>query len=165
MSTPVELPPQNLALTQAIELCLLVDSEARWENLRKPRLTPADVPAAVLQNLHAKQGAYESFRSKLAAYNRKYLPAHIPELLLNKPTRLEIWCKRMRDLYRQVETNSRVPCPVHLLEKAYRCADDLAVRISRAPFSRSIPLDTIQTAVRELDALARWCDELARIAS
>src|SRR5205807_3790617 len=88
----------SLDPVQAVELALLVDLEARWENLRKPSLrAPAVEP--VTQDLQAMQKAYEAFRSKLAAYNKRYTPAHVPELLLNTPTRLGAWCRTMRDLF------------------------------------------------------------------
>jgi hypothetical protein len=154
MSAMSETPAQNLSLAQATELSLLVDLEARWENLRKARfMTP--------QELHNVQKAYELFRTKLMAFNKKYAPAHVPDLLLNNPVRLGTWCKRMCQLYLQVEHDPHVPCPVHLLEKAYRCADGMASRIGKEPFKRSVPLDSTQAAVRELEALLRWCSGLA----
>src|SRR5579871_5391690 len=75
--------------SQATELALLVELEARWENLRTNRLPSPEVPPTT-QDLHGKQKAYEAFRLKLAAYNKRYTPAHVPELLLNTPTRLGI---------------------------------------------------------------------------
>src|SRR5436309_2848376 len=117
-------PGGNLAPPQALELSLLVDLEARWENLRKS--SPGD-----LQNLHSRQKAYDAFHTKLVAYNKQYKPAHVPELLLNTPSRLGIWCRAMRDLYVQVEDDSRAHYPVHLLEKAYRWADRIGVRMNK----------------------------------
>ncbi len=61
----------NLDLVQAAELAAVVELEARWENLRTgaPKPTPA---APTIQDLHGKQKAYEAFRLKLAAYNKRY---------------------------------------------------------------------------------------------
>jgi hypothetical protein len=149
-----EAPPDP---AQAAELALLLDLEARWQNLRTLPPPTASVPTAS-QALHGKQMAYETFRTKLRAYNRRYAPEHVPEVLLNTPARLARWCRRMRDLYRLVENDSRVRCPVHLLEKAYRCADGLAGKVGRDPISRSGPPGTIPAALRELEALVEWCD-------
>src|SRR5438128_964536 len=122
-------PIDNLDPVQATELSLLVDLEACWENLRKPASGHVDVGIAT-KDLSAKQKAYEVFRVKLVAYNKRYTPVHVPELLFNTPTRLGIWCRRMRNLYLQIEHGPRGHCPVHLLEKAYRWADQIGVRLS-----------------------------------
>src|SRR5258708_473313 len=79
---------------QAAELARLVELEACWENLRSPASRRADAqstPGA----LNARQKAYDAFRAKLTAYNKRYRPAHIPELLLNTPARLGTWCRAM----------------------------------------------------------------------
>jgi hypothetical protein len=148
---------------QATELSLLVDLEARWENLRK---TPSPDPEVLgtTQDLRAKQKAYEAFRAKLVAYNNQYTPAHVPELLLNSPTRLGLRCRKMRDLYLQVEHAPQIRCPVHLVEKAYRWADRVGMRLNKGRVSRSTPPGTIRAAIRDLEALAQWCDDLAKIA-
>ena len=148
---------------QAAELSLLVDLEARWENLRKTPSQAQQVGPGT-QDLQGKQKAYEAFRAKLVAYNKQYSPAHIPELLLNTPSRLGKWCQAMRDLYLQVEHDPRGHCPVHLLEKAYRWADRVGVRMNQGCITRSTPPDTIRAAIRDLEALGQWCDDLAGIA-
>jgi hypothetical protein len=157
-----EVCARNLDPAQAAELALLVDLEARWENLRNtPPRDPGVSPAT--QDLHGKQKAYEVFRAKLAAYNKRYTPAHVPELLLNTASRLGAWCRRMRDLFGRVESNPAGHCPVHLLEKAYRCADRVAARMGKDRVCRSpLPAD-IEAAIRDLDALCQWSDELARV--
>jgi hypothetical protein len=162
---PVMTETLELALgpAQAAELALLIDLEARWENLRTPPSRTPQAPSTT-QDLYAKQKAYDAFRSKMRAYNLRYTPAHIPELLLNTPARLSQWCRRMRDLYRLLEQDPRVPCPIHLVEKAYRSADKLAGKVAREPASRSVPPETTSAALRELEALAEWCDGLARAA-
>jgi hypothetical protein len=143
---------------QAAELSLLVDLEARWENLRK------GAPGYSLQDLQARQRAYDAFHVKLVAYNRRYTPPHVPELLLNTPLRLALWCRKMRDLYRQVELLPQGHCPVHLLEKAHRCADHLATRLQTDPASRPATLPgTIHDTAGALEALAHWCDALAGV--
>ncbi len=154
------LSPVSLDLAQAAELSLLVDLEARWENLRKLNLGHS------LQDLKARQKAYDAFHAKLVAYNRRYMPKHVSELLLNTPLRLALWCRKMRDLYRQVEHSTLGHCPVHLLEKAYRCADHLATRLHRDPASRPAALPgTCHDTAGALEALAQWCDALAGVSA
>ena len=63
--------------------------------------------------MQGNQRAYEVFHAKLVAYNKRHTPAHVPELLLNSPSRLGMWCCRMRDLYLQVEHDPQSHCPVH----------------------------------------------------
>lgn len=154
----------NLAPAQAVELAQLVDLEARWENLRT---TAVRAPQAHLttQDLQGKQKAYEAFRAKLAAYNKRYAPAHVPELLLNTPVRLGIWCRAMRDLFSRVAHEPQVHYPAHLLEKAYRWADRVAGRLSKDRVERTGPPGDLESAVRELDALSRWCTDLAKLAA
>jgi hypothetical protein len=69
-----EASGRMLDSSQATELALLVDLEARWENLRK---TPFQASEAgdTMQDLHRKQKAYDVFRSQLVAYNKLYTPA------------------------------------------------------------------------------------------
>jgi hypothetical protein len=149
---------------QAAELSLLVDLEARWENLRRTPLQPPEVESST-QDLHGKQKAYESFHTKLVSYNKQYTPAHVPEMLLNTPSRLARWCRMMRDLYLRVEHDPRGHCPVHLLEKAYRWAERVGARMNKERLSRSTPPSTIGAAIRDLKALGQWCDDLAKVAS
>ena len=153
----------NIDLAQAAELALLVDLEARWANLRITPSRAAQVGFST-QDLQGKQKAYDAFHTKLVAYNEQYSPAHVPELLLNTPSRLGRWCRAMRDLYLQVEHDPRGQCPVHLLEKAYRWADRVAVRMNKGCISRSTPPGTIGAAIRDLKALGQWCDDLTRVA-
>src|SRR5256886_2310877 len=130
MSELINASDRNLDPAQAAALALLVDLEARWENLRTASSKLAAVQLTT-QDLQGKQKAYEAFRTKLAAYNQRFAPAHVPELLLNTPTRLGLWCRAMRDLYLRVEHAPQGHCPARLLEKAYRCADRPAARIGK----------------------------------
>ncbi len=115
-------------------------------------------------DLHCKQKAYDAFRARLVAYNKQYTPAHVPELLLNTPSRLGIWCRTMRDLYLLVEHDPQGHCPVSLLEKAYRWADHVGTRMNKDRVNRSTPPGNIQAAIRDLEALGQWCDDLGRVA-
>jgi hypothetical protein len=158
-----EVSNRTCDLDQAAELALLVELEACWENLRATGSRAPD-PQPAIRHLHGKQKAYEVFRSKLAAYNKRFAPAHIPELLLNTPARLAVWCRAMRDLYARVEHDPRSHCPVHLLEKAHRRADRVASRASEGTTAGSCPPDSIRAAIEELDSLSQWCDAHAKLA-
>jgi hypothetical protein len=160
MPNMVEVYADNLDSTQAIELSLLVDLEARWENLRKHPLRDGEKRTG-LQELQGRQKAYDAFHGKLVAYNKRYSPAHVPELLLNNSFRLRAWCWRMRNLFLLVEKDPRCHCPVHLLEKAYRYADQVGVRMNKDAFSRSAAPGAIGAVIGELEALVQWCDDLA----
>ncbi|HWG43544.1 MAG TPA: hypothetical protein VN688_12220 [Gemmataceae bacterium] len=149
--------------TQAMDLALLVDLEARWENLRVTA-SPSMEGQPGLQMLAAKQKAYDAFRSKLAAYNKRYRTTHLPELLLNTPARLGLWCRAMRDLYTQVAHVPQAPFPANLMEKAYRWADRVAEKRGKCRISRSNPSSTLQAAILDLEALIQWCADLATVA-
>ena len=153
----------DLDSAQATALSVLVDLEAHWENMRKIRSRDPEVRSTV-QDLQGKQKAYEAFHTKLVAYNNRYSPAHVPELLLNTPSRLGIWCRTMRDLYLKVEHDPRGHCPVHLLEKAYGWADRVSARMNKERVSRSISPRTIRAAIQDLEALGQWCEDLAKVA-
>jgi hypothetical protein len=157
-----EASVRTLDPAQATELSLLVDLEARWENLRNTPLQASEMRATT-QDLQGKQKAYEAFRAKLVAYNKHYSPAHVSELLLNTPSRLGTWCRMMRDLYLQVEHDPRGHCPAYLLEKAYRWADQVSNRMNKDRVSRSTPLGTFQAVIRDLETLGQWCDNLGRV--
>ena len=155
-----ETPDGNLDPSQAADLALLVDLEARWENLRAPRSCTTEGPCAA-DDLQARQKAYDAFRARLRAYNRRYAPEHVSERLLNTAARLGKWCRGVLDLYRLAEHDPRVGCPVHLLEKAYRHAEWLAAKAGGPPTGRSEPPVNVPAALRDLEALAAWCDGLA----
>jgi len=154
----------NLDPAQAAELATLVELEARWENLRTGSSRPAGAQPT-LQDLHGKQKAYEVFRGKLAAYNKRYKPAHASEQLLNTPVRLGLWCQAMRDLFARVEHNTQVRCPIQLVEKAYRWADRVASRTGKTPLCRPTPPATVQAALGELDTVGRWCTDVSGVTS
>jgi hypothetical protein len=152
------ISPEDHALAQAAALLHLVDLEARWENLRDSPLT---APGSLsLGELQKKQSAHRLFQDQLATYNRRHVPAHIPELLLNTPARLSKWCQRMRELCLRVEQSGQGQCPNNLVDKAYRRADRLAQRLGKAPIPRQATASTIQDVVSELEKLSKWCDDL-----
>jgi hypothetical protein len=160
MADTTQAAATNPDLAQARELSLLVELEACWENLRK---TPGRASAAVYdtRDLAAIQKAYDAFRVKLTAYNRRYAPPHVPERMLNTPPRLAAWCRAMRQLFLQVSDDPRAQCPVHLLDKTYRWADRVSVRLKTDVAARPTPPTTVSAAIEQLEAVAQWCDRLA----
>jgi hypothetical protein len=155
---------RSLDPTQATELSLLVELEARWQNMLGTAWRAQEVGSST-QSLQAIQRAHSAFHSKLMAYNKLYTLAYVPGLLLNTLSRLAGWCRSMRQLYLLVEHEPRAQCPAHLLEKAYRCAERVSVRLNKEGVSRPTPPATIRAAIQELEALGRWCDDLvARVA-
>ena len=142
----------------------MVDLEARWENLRTSQSATPGIPST-LKELNQKQKAYEAFFSKLVAYNKVNAPAHVPELLLNNALRLGLWCSRMRDLHVRVQHDSQVHYPIHLLEKAYRWADRVADRLKKVRIARPTASDNLPAAIRELDEIAEWCNNMSHASS
>jgi hypothetical protein len=149
----------KLNSAHARDLATLVELEAHWENLRY-----TSNAGAAIQDLQTNQKAYEAFRAKLATYNRKYSPAHVPENLLNTPTRLGRWCQRMRDLYSLLQADSLCHYPVHLLQKAQRCAERIGARTNQIHPTPTQP-GTLTDAIRELENLRQWCENLTQEAT
>jgi hypothetical protein len=153
---------EEIDAAQAAELTVLLDLEARWENLRAARSETPQVPS-VTQDLQGMQRAYDAFRAQLRAYQTRYAPAHASELLLNTPARLGRWCRQVRDLHLRAGQAARAHSPVHLLEKAYRWADRLAGKRGKDRASRAAPPGTVEAVIRDLEALAAWCDDLTQV--
>jgi hypothetical protein len=148
---------------QAAELTALLDLEARWENLRAARPGAPQAPPAT-QDLQGMQRAYDAFRAKLKCYQMRYSPGHATELLLNTPARLGRWCRQVRDLYLRAGQAAQAHPPAHLLEKAYRWADRLADRSGKGRATHPTPPATAEAGIRDLEALAAWCDDWTRVA-
>jgi hypothetical protein len=161
----IKAAASSLDAAQAAELSLVVELEARWENLRTARRPQDEEARSAAEALRHRQNAYDAFHDKLIAYNKRYAPAHVPELLLNTPARLALWCRTMRKLYVRVEHDPRSQCPVHLLEKANRCAERIHVRMNKGCVSSLPPPQTIRAAIENLGALIQWCDDLASVAT
>jgi hypothetical protein len=143
--------------SRTVDMAMLVDLEARWENLR---LGPAN-QESTHHDLTRKQRAFDAFRLKLVDYNKKYPPGYVSAFHRNTPARLAAWLGKMRDLYRQAEPFAEVSSPVNLLEKAYRSADSIADKTGKVRFPRAAAVDTVKAAREELEALTRWCESVA----
>jgi hypothetical protein len=149
--------------SQPAELSSLVELEARWENLRGNRVV--NMGKEETTHLQQKQKAYEAFHDKLSAYNKMFKPEHVPERLLNTSVRLCEWCRKMRDLFARSEQDAKTPYPTHLLEKAYRSADRIADLLHKERAARPTPTGNAAEAVRELEALASWCESVTPVAA
>jgi len=152
MALPTPAPPDA---AQAEALALLVELEAHWQNV--PVAAAQRSAREGLFGLRAKQRAFDAYHARLVAYNQRYRPAHEAERPLSSPARLAAWCRAMSGLYRRA---ARAECPVHLLEKAYRCADRLGARLAADFIRRPPPVTTTADAVTGLGAIADWCDAL-----
>ena len=150
---------EEIAAAQAAELIVLLDLEARWENLRAARQETPRV-SSIARDLLVMQKAYDAFRVRLKAYQASFSPTHVSELLLNTPARLGGWCRQVRDLHLRAGQSAQAHSPVHLLEKAYRWADRLAGRRGKDRVSRATPPGPAEAVFRDLEALAAWCDAL-----
>ena len=152
---------EEISAAQAAALTVLLDLEARWENLRATRSGTPQVPSAT-PDLQAMQRAYAAFRTQLRAYQARFSPTHATELLLNTPDRLGRWCRQVRDFHLRAGHAAQAHCPVHVLEKAYRWADQLAGKRGAERASRAAPPGTAEAVIRHLEALAAWCDALTQ---
>ena len=70
----------------------------------------------------------------------------------------------MRDLYLIVENDPQAHCPVNLLEKAYRWADHVGIRMNKERLGRSTTPSTMRAAIQDLEALGQWCEDLGKVA-
>jgi hypothetical protein len=141
--------PTLTLLPQAVELAQLVELEALWENL------PA-APTQSGRDLLAKQNAFEAYRSRRAAYDGRH-KAHVSRQSVHSSARLAAWLRGMRDLLARAEFDPRCPCPVHLMEKARRSAERLALRLKAEPPVVAPPA-TVRLAIEGLEALVTWCE-------
>ena len=153
---------EEISAAQAAALTMLLDQDARRENLRAARSGTPQVPSAT-PDLQAVQRAYAAFRAQLKAYQTRFSPTHATELLLNTPARFGRWCRQVRDWHLRAGHAARAHGPVHVLEKAYRWADRLAGKRGAERASRATPPGTAEAVIRDLEALAAWCDALTQI--
>jgi hypothetical protein len=153
---------EGITAEQAAALSVLLDLEARWENLRAARAGTAKV-TPVTPDLLAMQRAYAAFRAQLRVYQTRFSPMQATELLLNTPARLAKWCRQVRDVHRRAGHPAQAHCPASVLEKAYRWADLLTGKRGAERVSRAAPPETAEALIRDLEALAAWCDALSQI--
>jgi hypothetical protein len=147
-----------LGVAQSVELAQMLELEACWENLAK---TPAPAEhGAAMRDLQHRQKAHQAFQTRLALYNKRYKTNHTASIFWSTPARLGTWCLAMRDLCFRIQHDAGAPSPVHMVEKAFRLADRIALRLKVAPPSRVTPPTDTVAAIRDLDLVSRWCADL-----
>ena len=139
---------------QAAELVRVLELHAGWEAQRD---TPAADERSSTRRLQALQQAFEAYRSCRAGYAGRYKTDQMPELSPAGPDRLAKWCRTVRALLQRADGADG---PVRVIAKAHRMADRIAARAGCDPVARGTAPVTGAGAVRELDAVIRWCDAL-----
>lgn len=150
MTQMTETAADRLTPDRAAELARVLDLQAKWENLR------ADGNDSTAR-LQALQRAFEEYRVRLTAYSARDRSEPIPELSPTGPGRLGTWCRTVRAVLRRA---AGADGPLHIVAKAHRLADRIAARGSAAVAGRETPAD-LAGAIRQLDLVIAWCDELA----
>lgn len=140
----------RLTPARAAELTQVLDLQAQWENLRSQDIGST----AQLQSL---QKAFEAYRGCQAAYTARNPSEPVPEMSPTRPARLGIWCRTVRAVMRRTPEGSE--CPIHVVTKVNRLADQIAERTKTDPAGRESPTD-MRTAILQLDTVIAWCDGL-----
>ncbi|MCE9560886.1 MAG: hypothetical protein K8U57_02415 [Planctomycetes bacterium] len=159
MSQMSENVAEKLDPVQAAELVRVIDLQARWENMRSNPTGAGGNAGFSTPDLQGRQKAYEAFRVKLAAYTARYRAAHVPEVTLNTPERVGIWCRAVRAVFRRA-SQEFTEYPGHTVMKAHRLADRIASRLANEPAAREASVEGIAAAIRSMDAIIAWCDRL-----
>lgn len=152
-----ECAAEKLDPVQAAELVRVIDLQARWENLRGP--IGSESGASVLA-LHGRQKAYEAFRTRLVGYTTRFRAEDVPDATLNTPTRVVAWCRVVRAILGRAEREPVGDPPVHLVAKAHRLADRLALLMMKDPIGKGPQPDNLSAAIRDLDEVITWCGGL-----
>ncbi|QEL17938.1 hypothetical protein [Limnoglobus roseus] len=139
----------HLDAAQAQELVRVMELQAFWENLRET-VGQKDLPTSHLKD---RQKSYEAYRSRLAAYTTKYRTFPLPELTQNSPKWVAQWFRVVKAILQRTNQVAGNELPVHLMLKAHRLADRIAVRLKKSPLEAFTPPTTWEAAVLQLDAL------------
>ncbi|MBA4189856.1 MAG: hypothetical protein C0467_17880 [Planctomycetaceae bacterium] len=159
MSQMSENTAEKLDQTQAAELVRVIDLQARWENMRGNPATGGGSGFST-PDLQGRQKAYEAFRVRLAAYTTRYRASHVPEVTLNTPERVGMWCRAVRAVFRRAGQEF-TEYPTHTVAKAHRLADRIATRLGRPPAEREESSPGLAGAIRNLDAIVSWCEQMS----
>jgi len=160
MSQMSETVAEKLEPAQAAELVRVIDLQARWENMRGSPTATGGNAGFSTPDLQGRQKAYEAFRVRLAAYTTRYRAAHVPEVTLNTPERVGMWCRAVRAVFRRAGQEF-TEYPANIVAKAHRLADKIAARVGKEPAEREASIAGLPTAIRNLDAIISWCDALS----
>jgi hypothetical protein len=140
-----------LTPARAAELARVLELQSEWENL-------AAEPQDSTARLQGVQRAFDAYRSRMLAYTGRDSGQAIPELSLNKSSRLRTWCRTVRALLSRAEGAA---FPAHIIAKAHRVAGRLAARFGMEPPATTGATD-VAGAVRLLDGVVAWCEVLER---
>jgi hypothetical protein len=136
-----------LTPARAAELARVLELQSEWENLAAEQ---QDSTA----RLQGVQRAFDIYRSRLLAYTGRENGQAIPELALNKSSRLQTWCRTVRAVLLQAEG---APFPTHMMAKAHRVVTRLAAR-SQAEAPATQGATDLAGAICQLEGVIVWCD-------
>jgi hypothetical protein len=143
---------------QAVELARLFELHAKWENMRE---TPAGAATGFSTlDLQERQRAYDSFRTRQAAYTARFRAAPLSEVSLNGPERVGDWARTVRAVLRRAEIEAKDESFPHVVAKAYRLVERVAGRIKVEALARGATGEGINGAVRNLNAAIQWCEDV-----
>ena len=144
-----EAAAASLTPARAAELARVLELQAEWENLAAAR---QDSTA----RLQGVQRAFDAYRSRLLAYTGRVNGQTIPELTLNRSTRLRAWCRTVRAVLLLAEGPA---FPTHIMAKTSRVVGRFAARFAIEPPATTGATD-LAGAIGQLDEVIAWCDVL-----
>jgi hypothetical protein len=147
-----ERDAEKLSPDQATALVRVLDLQALWDGLLVDRGRKTSLP-----DLHARQRANDAYQAALRDYGARYPGAGVPEPTHAMPDRLAVWCRVLRVVFQKAEGHS-----AQVMGKVYRLADRLSARMRTEPVARG-PAEDVSAAVRGLDVVIAWCDELVGV--
>jgi hypothetical protein len=140
---------EELTPVRATELARVLELQAEWENLAAER---QDSTA----RLHGVQRAFDIYRSRLLAYTGRENGQTIPELSLNKASRLRAWCQTVRAILLRAAGPA---FPTHMMAKTHRVVGRLGSRFAIEPPATTGATDLAE-AIQQLDGVIAWCEAL-----
>jgi hypothetical protein len=142
---------ERLDPARAADLTRVLDLQSRWENMRAEG-------GDSTTHLQALQRAFEAYRVRLSEYTARHRSEQIPDLSPSGPSRLSAWCRAVRAVFRRADGGC--DCPSHVLTKAQRLAERIAVRMGVEPPGRGLAPTEMADIIRLLDDMILWCDDL-----
>jgi len=148
-----ESAAEKLTPVQATAMVRVLELQANWEALLKDKVQKDNQAG-----LRDRQKAHDAFQVAWSEYVAKYRTSQLPEPTHNVPDRLAVWCHTLRVVFQRAERGD----PFHLMVKVYRLADRIAMKLGKEPVGRK-PVVDLAAAVRELEVVIAWCDELVKL--
>lgn len=151
-----ESAAEKLTPVQATAMVRVLELQANWEALLKDK-AQKDNQAG----LRDRQKAHDAFQVAWSEYVAKYRASQLPEPTHNVPDRLAVWCHTLRVVFQRAERGD----PFHLMAKVYLLADQIAMKLGKEPVGRKpvVDLAALAAAIRELEVVIAWCDELVKL--